>query len=97
LQWARISSPQILGDSKLLIDWTNVINNLQNLTLIPIVEKIREERNRIGYVLFQQVYRELNETADKLSKETLVLQERKIVIVETDETRSLPQEVISLY
>jgi len=86
-----------LGDSKLLIDWTNVINNLQNLTLIPIVEKIREERNRIGYVLFQQVYRELNETADKLSKETLVLQERKIVIVETDETRSLPQEVISLY
>jgi len=61
------------------------------------MEKIREERNIIGYVLFQHVYRELNETADKFSKETLVLQEGKLVIVETYERVSLPQEVISLY
>lgn len=53
------------------------------------MEKIKEERNRNGYVLFQHVYRELNETADKFSKETLVLQERKLVIVETDERGTL--------
>lgn len=50
-------------------------------------------RNKNRFGEFQHVYKELNEMAHNEALEI----EGKLVIVETDERGSLPDEVISLY
>jgi ribonuclease HI len=80
----EVTSIQFLGDLKLVIDWTNGVNKIENLILNPIMEKITEVRSRFEDISFQHVFRELNKTADKLSKEALILQGGKLVTVGTN-------------
>jgi hypothetical protein len=37
-----VSSLQVLGDSKLVIDWAQGKSSLENLILLPLMEKFRE-------------------------------------------------------
>ena len=48
-------------------------------------------------VSFQQVYIKLNVAADKFSKESLVIQEGKLVIVETNDKGFLTEDIKTLY
>jgi hypothetical protein len=68
-----------------------------NLLLLPSMDIIREVSNKFVYVSFQHVFRELNEKVDKISKESLLLQEGLLVIFETSGGCSLLEEVMSLY
>ena len=66
-----------------MIGWENGVDKIENLILNPIMEKIREVRSRFEDILFQHVCIKLNETAHKLSKEALILQEGKLVTMES--------------
>ena len=69
----NVRNLQICGDSKLTIDWEN--SNLQiNAThLQHLLKAIRSQLENFHSTSFQHIYRELNEEADKLSKEALML------------------------
>lgn len=47
-----INSFHILGYSKLIIDWAKGLNKLENLSLIPIMDRIREVLNKFEYIFF---------------------------------------------
>jgi ribonuclease HI len=64
---------QIMGDSKLVIDWINSKSNMQNMYLSSNMERIKELKGNLFKISFHHVYRELNVGADELSKEALSL------------------------
>jgi hypothetical protein len=55
-----------------------------------IIDKTSKVRNMLVSISFQHVFRELNEKADKLSKEALLLQEGLLVTAETAGGGTLP-------
>jgi hypothetical protein len=59
---------QILGGSKLIIKWESGKRNMQNMLLIPIVERITKLKGKFNFFSFQHVYRELNIEVVPLSK-----------------------------
>ena len=69
----NVRNLQICGDSKLTIDWAN--NNLQINAphLQHLLKEIRIQLENFNSTSFQHIYRELNEEANKLSKEALML------------------------
>ena len=90
LAYRGVSSFQVLGDSKLIIDWANGKNSMENLLFQPLVEKFREIKNHLDSVSFHHVYRELNEIADQLSNEALTLHEGLVITSEWIEERTSP-------
>jgi hypothetical protein len=68
----------------------------QSLLLQPIIDKFKEVANLFEHVPFQHVCIELNEQAEKLSKEALSLQEGLLVTTESGNEVSHPEMVITL-
>jgi len=64
----------IQGDSKFVIDWINSKNNMQNMHLSPIIEKIKRLEGIFSKNSFHHIHRELNARVDELSKQSLSMQ-----------------------
>ena len=68
--WA-IDKIQILGDSKVIIDWINQKGQLQAVNLEGRKLKTKELAHNFKDISFQHIYREHNKEADLLSKRAL--------------------------
>jgi hypothetical protein len=73
---------QVLGDSKLLIDWANGKNMIINLVLSLVMSRVVEIKRRFEAISSLHIYWEFNIKANQLSKEALYLQEGIITIQE---------------
>jgi hypothetical protein len=62
---------EVIGDSKLVIEWIHGTYRLQNLTLGPILDQILNAVLLFEEISFKHVYRQFNFEADKLSKEAI--------------------------
>jgi hypothetical protein len=62
------------------MEWENGNFSLENLRLVPLLDRIREARAQFTSLSFQHVYKELNCKADQLSKEALRLQEEMMEV-----------------
>jgi ribonuclease HI len=73
-----IDQLQVLGDSKIVIDWLNFRGNLQVTSLVGWMDKILDLIKSFNTIRFDHIYREENEEADALSKKSLQVPEGKI-------------------
>jgi len=80
--YKKINSIQLVGDSKIIIDWFTNDNNLQVISLQPWMSRIRALSGRFIQIKAQHIYRLYNKEADVLSKEALLLEEDIIFFVE---------------
>ena len=69
----NVRNLQICGDSKLTIDWENDNLQINAPHLQHLLKEIRSQLENFNSTSFQHIYRELNEDADKLSKDALLL------------------------
>jgi hypothetical protein len=88
---------QVMGDSKLIIEWENGNYRFENLLIAHIMDRIKEARAQFEFISFQHVYRELSIKEDMLSKEALKMQEGKMKIEEEVEGCALPGITLSIY
>ena len=63
-----IDAIQIVGDSRIIVDWFRGSLHLETLALTHWMERIMQLKTHFSVVNIQHVYRELNATADRLSK-----------------------------
>jgi ribonuclease HI len=71
----QISSLQLVGDSKVIVDWFSSKHNLQVLTLQPWMSRIHQLSENFQELNIQHIYREYNREVDQLSKQALLLEE----------------------
>jgi ribonuclease HI len=64
---------QVLGDSKLVIDWARQKNEVQDIGLATIMRDIKLAFQYFEWLKFQHVLRELNVKESDLSKEALLI------------------------
>lgn len=69
-----ISKMQVLGDSKIVIDWANKKVTIENIKLGHILQEIQRTLQAFQWTVFMHVYCELNQKANELSKEALTMQ-----------------------
>jgi ribonuclease HI len=69
-----IKKLQVMGDSKLAIEWAQGKLEIQNVNLENILRDIKLAFPSFEWISFHHVLRELNVKADELSKEVLQLQ-----------------------
>jgi ribonuclease HI len=74
----HIVDMQVLGDSKIIIDWLNDKGNLQVNALECWKDRIRELHSSFSSIKYTHIYRESNMEVDKLSKKALLKPEGKI-------------------
>ena len=74
LEWGA-RSIQIFGDSKLTINWAMGSHRCNILHLTPLLNEILLIKSHFDFICFTHVYKEINSTMDKLSKEVSQLQE----------------------
>ena len=92
-----VASIYVFGDSKLVIDWANGKINLENQLLLIAMENIKEKKRSIKSITFIQIYKELNEFFDKLSKEAFLLHEGYLATTETNERGYLLKEITPIF
>jgi hypothetical protein len=66
---------QLVGDSKVIVDWFSFKNNLQVINLQPWMSRIRQLSENFQNLKVQHIYREYNREVDQLSKKALQLDE----------------------
>jgi hypothetical protein len=86
-----------MRDSNLIIKWEKGKNMTVNLLLIQIMHIVKWGRNKFTNVFLNHVLGEVNEEADKLSKEDLLLQEGFLHEVETNKEGALLENIQTLY
>jgi ribonuclease HI len=69
---------QVIGDSKIIIEWLKDKGKLQIASLMGWMDRIKRLKNSFKEIHFTHVYRELNMEADYLSKKALAKAEGKI-------------------
>jgi ribonuclease HI len=69
----KLRKVQVLGDSKVAIDWANNKVQIQVVKLQLLLNHIHSSFAKFEWSSFPYIFRELNSMADKLSKETLEL------------------------
>jgi ribonuclease HI len=62
---------QLIGDSKVVIDWLNKKGNIQAINIEGWKGKIRELISSFRGIYFQHIFREANVEVNKLSKQAL--------------------------
>jgi len=60
---------QIFGDSQIIINWFNNKNRCHAHSLRNILDEIMVYKAQFNSIIYQHIYKEYNEAADKLSKE----------------------------
>jgi ribonuclease HI len=68
-----IDSLQIFGDSMVVINWIRKSQACHNIRLAPLLDEVFTILESYRLLSFRHVYRERNQSADKLSKEGLQL------------------------
>jgi hypothetical protein len=66
---------EVMGDSKLLMDWDNRKIRIENLGLGPIMLRVSEVKSQFSAITFSHIFREFNVQADSLSKDALSMRE----------------------
>jgi ribonuclease HI len=66
---------QMVGDSKVIVDWFSFKNNLQVSNLQHWMSKIRQLSGKFHDLKTQHIYRDYNKEVDQLSKKALQLEE----------------------
>jgi ribonuclease HI len=66
---------QILGDSKVIIDWLNYKSDLRVSSLEGWKQRIQMLRRKFEDIQFYHIYRDYNKEADGLSKQALLAPE----------------------
>jgi hypothetical protein len=69
---------QILGDSKIVIDWLNNKGTLQVSSLLGWLDQVLGLNHIFIFISFAHIYREENEEANSFSKKMLHFLEGKI-------------------
>ena len=93
----HISELEILGDSKLIIDWVNGKNSLRQVALLHWFHKITSIKGDFEHLSFHHHYREYNTLADTLSKEALHLSEGVLLLKEIGDIVSSTWEHFTIY
>jgi ribonuclease HI len=73
--YKKVKILQLVGDSKIIIDWFSHENNLQVVSLQPWMTKIRVLSGKFQQLKAQHIYREYNKEVDQLSKQAMQLEE----------------------
>ena len=71
----QVYSLQLVGDSKVIVDWFSYKNKLQVISLQPWMTRICQMSGRFQNIKIQHIYREFNREANQLSKHTLLMEE----------------------
>jgi ribonuclease HI len=71
----QVNCLQLVGDSKVIVDWFSYKNNLQVISLQPWMTRIRQMSGSFQNLKIQHIYREFNREADQLSKQALLMEE----------------------
>jgi ribonuclease HI len=74
----HIDTLQILGDSRIIIEWLNKRNDLQAISLSAWKDRIRLLQLAFKKLSFIHIYRQHNKSTDLLSKEAL---QKKVGII----------------
>jgi ribonuclease HI len=87
----HIVALQVLGDSRIVIDWLSNKGDLQAISLTAWKDKIRHLQPTFNNLSFKHIYREHNKSADHLSKTTLQKKEGILSYnLWIDDMRALP-------
>lgn len=62
---------EVLGDSKLLMNWYNNKCQISNLAFGPTMVTVFEAKSWFHSISFSDIYREFNQKEDSLSNEAL--------------------------
>jgi hypothetical protein len=77
--WLNIEVIQVIGDSKIIIEWLKDKDKLQIVSLMGWMDRINKLKNSFKEIHYTHVYRELNMEAYSLSKKALTKTEGKII------------------
>lgn len=77
-----VTSLKFFGDYKVIIDWVFGTFVLPSLLLNQWGDRVHECVQSFDQISFHHIYKELNETADRLSKKALKCSPRIVSIVE---------------
>jgi hypothetical protein len=69
----KLTRLQLVGDSKVIIDWFSNENNLQAISLEPWLTKLRSLSENFQQLKAQHIYKIYNKEAGRISKEALLL------------------------
>jgi ribonuclease HI len=76
----NVQTQQVLGDSKFCTDWMLRTLQLDHLVLLQLGQQLKILSSHFTPIHFMHIYRELNGSADTLSKEALSLNENVLVV-----------------
>jgi ribonuclease HI len=88
---------QILGDSKVIIDWLNDKSELRVSSLEGWKQRIRFIRRNFEAIQFFHIYREFNKEADGLSKKALMEPEGYISLYLWSDGMEGQRRLINIY
>jgi ribonuclease HI len=88
---------QVMGDSKVTIDWLNKKGNLQAINIEGWKIRIRELMAAFQGINFHHIYRESNEEADNLSKRALYSPKGKLIYFTWDGESEGPTNHINIF
>jgi ribonuclease HI len=71
----QVSYIQLVGDSKVIVDWFYLINNIHVINLHPWMSRIHELNENFHNLKVQHIYNEYNREVDNLSKHALKFDE----------------------
>ena len=77
---------QIFGDSMIVINWINKVQNCRNITLAALYEEVHGLITTFDVITCRHVFRERNNEAGKLSKEGLNMEAGTWKFLEQRET-----------
>jgi hypothetical protein len=77
-----IKKLQILGDSKVVIDWLNHRGRLQAISIEGWKLRTMDLTTLFQEISFHHIFREFNKEADQLSKQALLEPGRQIIILQ---------------
>jgi ribonuclease HI len=92
-----INKLQILGDSKVIIDWINQIGNLQAVNIDCWKQKMKDLAKNFKDISFQHIYRVHNKEADLLSKRVLNEIEGRLTVYHRDNGEESPLSILNIF
>lgn len=87
---------QVFGNSRVVIDWINGSAGCQVRRLRPLMRQVREFIENMDWFNCKHILHDLNEEADILSKEALVLDEGDFVLQEFQDDQFISEYNIRL-
>ena len=92
-----INKLQILGDSKVIIDWINQNGNLQEVNIDCWKQKTKDLAKNFKDISFQHIYRVHNKEADLLSKRALNEIEGRLTVYHQDNGEESPLSILNIF